>query len=331
MIHRMLAKTGEWSSKIARAAGDYTPSGLLKSGDKINIAPYLDQHFISKLLPYETYHPETSLFINKISAGFILETTPLIGSSEEIENILSSIITDILPAHADMQFLLIASPKVGNALDAFERARSGNKMFAWLAKKRTDYLRKGAFDSISRNSSLMIRNFRLLISVSIPLSHDYEGELMGLRDDLQSSLQSINMNSQTLNAEDFLSVVSDLITPTRALYPNQVQWNELDSLALQLTHPEWRMQVKADSINFASDEEAVEACCLTVREFPNKATQWKVTENLGQLFNATLQIPCPFVVSFTIRKMDSEKSRADSQIKVMSKESTAKSPLSKFN
>lgn len=330
MIHRMLAKTGEWSSKMAKAAGDYTPSGLLQSAGKVNITSTFDQHFISKLLPYESYQPETSLFINKKSAGFILETTPLIGSSEEIENILSSIITDILPAHADMQFLLIASPKVGNALDAFERSRSGNQMFAWLAKKRTDYLKKGAFDSISRNTSLMIRNFRLLISVSVPQSHDDEGELIGLRDDLQSSLHSINMRSETLNAQEFLSVVSDLITPTRSLYPNQVQWNEFDSLALQLTEPEWRMQVKPDSINFASDEVSIEACCLTVREFPHKATQWKVTENLGQLFNATLQIPCPFVVSFTIRKMDSETSRTDSQFKVMNKESTAKSPLAKF-
>ena len=330
MIDRIAALSSEWGSKIADAVGDFTPAGLLKSAGKANVASHYDHHFVSKLLPYETYDPETSLFINKTSAGFILETTPLIGSSEEIENILSSIVTDILPPNSDMQFLLIASPKVGNALDAFEKERSGSEMFAWLAKKRTDYLKKGAFDSISRNSSLMIRNFRLLISVSVVQSHDYEGELMGLRDDLQSSLQSINMNSHTINAEDFLSVISDLITPTRDLHPNHIQWNELDSLSLQLTHPEWRMQVKSDSINFASDEESVEACCLTVREFPNKATQWKVTENLGQLFNATLQIPCPFVVSFTIRKMDNEKSRADSQINVMSKESTAKSPLSKF-
>lgn len=330
MIDRLIAISSEWSGKIANVVGDYTPAGLLKSTNKTSVASHYDHHFVSKLMPYETYHPETSLFINKRSAGFILETTPLIGSSEEIENILSSIVTDILPVNADMQFLLIASPKVGNALDAFERARSGNAMFAWLAEKRTDYLKRGAFDSISRHSSLMIRNFRLLISVSVPLAHDYEGELIGLRDDLQSSLQSINMRSESLNAQDFLSVMSDLITPTRSIYPNQVQWNELDSLALQMTQPEWRMQVKSDSIHFSSDEEAVEACCLTVREFPHKATQWKVTENLGQLFNSTLQIPCPFVVSFTIRKIDNEKSRADSQIKVMSKESTAKSPLAKF-
>lgn len=330
MLERMINKANEWGSKVANLVGDFTPAGVMKSANQPSVAAYFDHHFIAKLLPYETFDPETGLFINKKSIGFILETSPLIGSSEEIENILSSIITDIFPPNADLQFLLIASPKVGNALDAFEEARSGSEMFAWLAKKRTDYLKKGAFDSISRNQSLMIRNFRLLISVSMPAAHDVEGALIGLREDLESSLQSINMRSARLDAPAFLSTVSDLITPTRSIYPENSRWNEHDSLSLQLTNPEWRMQVKSDSINFASEYESVETCCLTIREYPHKATQWKVTENLGQLFNATLQIPCPFLVNFTIRKLDNEKSRADSQFKVMNRESTAKSPLAKF-
>lgn len=330
MLERVKNKANEWGSKVANLVGDFTPAGVMKSANQPSVAAYFDHHFIAKLLPYETFDPETGLFINKKSIGFILETSPLIGSSEEIENILSSIITDIFPPNADLQFLLIASPKIGNALDAFEEARSGSEMFAWLAKKRTDYLKKGAFDSISRNQSLMIRNFRLLISVSMPAAHDVEGALIGLREDLESSLQSINMRSARLDAPAFLSTVSDLITPTRSIYPETCRWNEHDSLSLQLTNPEWRMQVKSDSINFASEDESVETCCLTIREYPHKATQWKVTENLGQLFNATLQIPCPFLVNFTIRKLDNEKSRADSQFKVMNRESTAKSPLAKF-
>lgn len=331
MINRLLEATNKWSEKVAAMMGDLTPAGVSKSFGRSKMATYFDHHFISKLLPYESYDPETSLFINKSSAGFILETNPLIGSSEEIENILTSIITDIMPPHADIHFLLWASPKIGNALDAFENARSGNETFAWLAKKRTDYLKNGAFDSISRYGSIMMRNFRIFISVSVPkYNHDYQGELVGLRDDIQSSLQSINMQSETLNANAFKSMMMDIITPAQTIYPSDSQWNDLDSLSLQLTDPEWCMQVKSDSINFSSETESVEACCLTIREFPQKSTQWKVTENLGQLFNATLQIPCPFMVSFSVRKVDSEKARTGTQFKVMNRESTARSPLAKF-
>ena len=53
-------------------------------------------------------------------------------------------------------------------------------------------------------------------------------------------------------------------------------------------------------------------------------------ENLGQLFNAALQIPCPFVVSFHVRPEDIEKSAAKAQMRFMNKDSTAKSPFAKF-
>src|SRR5262249_48963003 len=54
------------------------------------------------------------------------------------------------------------------------------------------------------------------------------------------------------------------------------------------------------------------------------------TESIGQLFNDALQIPCPFVITFSIRALDLEKSSAIAQMKFMNKDSTARSPLAKF-
>lgn len=314
---------------IARWLGDDSPE--VKPLNKKNLNALLDHHFLFRLLPYETFDPETSLFVNKKSIGFILETTPLLGSSEEVENILTSVVTDILPAHVDLQFLLWASPKIAPLLEAFESARSKSELFTWLAKKRTDHLKQGAFKSLSGYGSMLLRNFRTFIVVSIPKKQmDTTDELIGIRDDIESSLQSINVGSRVLDAQQFISTFFDIITPTNNLYPHDCTWNEFDSLSQQLTHPEWRMRVKSNSLLFTSEDEAIETHCLTVREYPQKATQWKTTENLGQMFNATLQIPCPFLVSFSIRKINQEKALADSQFKTMNRESTAKSPLSKF-
>jgi conjugal transfer ATP-binding protein TraC len=290
-----------------------------------------DHHMLSSLLPYETYDVESSIYVNKKSVGFILETSTLIGSSEEVENILSSVITDTLPSTADMQFLFWASPKIEPILDAFQAIRSKNETFAWLAQKRVDYLKNGAHESLSSFGSLLLRNFRLFITVSMPKKYgDSHAELIGLRDDLESSLKSINMSNKRIDAQEFLSTFSDLIIPTSDLSPSVIRWNELDSLALQLTNPEWKLSVNADSLIFSSEHEKVDVRCLTVREFPQKATQWKVTENIGQLFNATLQIPCPFLVSFSLRKINQEKAITSTQITSMNRESTAKSPLAKF-
>jgi conjugal transfer ATP-binding protein TraC len=331
MFENLMNASRTFSRKVAHYFGDETPRGMSDTPVHERIDLLFNHHVLSSLLPYETFDPETSLFVNKKSIGFVLETTPLLGSSEEIENILTSVITDSLPATVDIQFLLWASPKIGPTLDAFEVARSKNEIFTWLAKKRTDYLKKGAYSSLSQHGSLLLRDFRTFIVVSTQKKQaDNTGELIGLRDDIESALQSIHIGSRVMNAQSFLSMMFDLITPTSDLYPHDFAWSELDSLASQLTHPEWKLQVKRDALLFSSRDEAMEAHCLTVREYPQKATQWKTTENLGQLFNATLQIPCPFLISFSVRKVNHEKALTDSQLKTMNKESTAKSPLAKF-
>lgn len=331
----MFERWVEWKDclgeKVAKWVGDTSPKGVTQSPDRNKINRLFDHSFLSSLLPYETYDPDTSLYSNKKSIGFMLEGIPLMGSSEEIETILSSILTDILPPTCDLQFLLWASPKIEPVLDAFQKARSKNETFSWLAQKRVDHLRKGAYESLSSFGSHLVRDFRLFIVVSMAKKHaDRTSELIGLRDDLTSSLKSINMPTRSIQVTEFLSILSDLMTPSRDLKPTITPWNELDSLSLQLTNPEWCMEVHPHSLLFLSEEEKVDVRCLTVREFPAKATQWKVTENIGQLFNATLQIPCPFLVSFSIRKIDQEKAFTRSQLTVMNRESTAKSPLAKF-
>ena len=143
-----------------------------------------------------------------------------------------------------MQFLLWASPKIAPILDAFETARSKNETFAWLAKKRTDYLKKGAYASLSNFGSLLIRNFRTFIVVSALKKDMDANDLIGLRDDIESSLKSINISSRVLNAQQFISTFFDIILPSKNLYPHDFKWNEFDSLASQLTDPEWRLRVK---------------------------------------------------------------------------------------
>ncbi len=330
MLNHLRAISEKLGYTISSMIGDETPRHDNYSGKSKYAYQLLDHNFISHLLPYDMFDTETSLFINKKSLGFILQTTPLLGSSEDVENILTSVITDILPSNVDMQFLLWASPKIGPVLDAFESARSKNETFAWLAKKRSDYIKKAAFSSISQFGSMLIRDFRTFITVSSLKNESTMEDLIGLRDDIQSSLQSINVGSQVVDAQNFISIFSDMITPTTDLYPNSHTWNELDNLSMQLTNPEWRMRVKPNSLLFNSTEEAMEVHCLSVGEYPQSATQWKTIENLGQLFNATLQIPCPFLISLSLRKVQQEKAFNGAQFKSMHNESAVKSPLAKF-
>lgn len=331
----MLANAQKWfdkmGHKISRWVGDEKSLNATQSTDRNTLQSYASHHVLSHLLPYETYDPESSLFVNKKSCGFMLEATTIIGSSEETENILASFITDSLPSTVDVQFLLWASPKIGPILDAFEQVRSNHDIVKWLSKKRTEFLKRGAYESLSRYGSYLIRNFRLFIVVSQATNNtDRFSELIALRDDLVSALRSINIASHVVGADEFISLLSDFIAPKHSIYPTVHRWNEFESLSQQIADSEWNIEVKPNALLFSSENEKVEARCLSVREFPQKATQWKMTENLGQLFNSTLQIPCPFLVSFSLRKIEQDKAVAQAQLKFMNRESTAKSSLAKF-
>jgi conjugal transfer ATP-binding protein TraC len=234
MMERISEYMNNISAKFSKFAGDVLPHGLGNKPTASVVKQLFDHHMISGLLPYEMYDEETSLFINRRSRGFILEVSTLIGSSEEIENILSSIITDSLPHTVDMQFLLWASPKIKPILDGFSAYRSKNEMFSWLANKRVNYLQEGSKKSLSSFGSLLLRDFKLFITVSVlKKQEDGESLLISLRDDLESSLKSINMASKRINAQEFISIFSDIVSPSSDISPSEFRWNELDSLATQ--------------------------------------------------------------------------------------------------
>ena len=135
-------------------------------------------HSLSQLLPYESYDPETAIFYNKKSVGFILEAAPLTGIQESDIKILSTLIADSLPNDCDLQFLLWASNKIGPILDEFVACRTKNnensilntQIINWLAEKRRDFLKRGTMKSLSKNTQLLLRDFKLYLILSFPLT-----------------------------------------------------------------------------------------------------------------------------------------------------------------
>ncbi len=304
-----------WSARIAGWLGESQSVGVEQHNPVFSAAlsDLLAQCPLSSLLPYETYDPDSQIFINKRSCGWMLEVAPLTGATPQTVEILGSLLTDVLPVNADCQCLLWASDKIGSAIDQFaaERSQAG-ETFAWLAQKRAEFLKQGTLNSLTHSGSYILRDFRLFLIVSIPLKEltaDTQS-LIRLREDFVSSLNSLQMATRPIPITHFISLLTDLLNPSRTCYPAQQRWNEYDALAKQVTDPEYRCQVYEDHLTLSkSDEETWAVQCFSVRDFPESVGLWQIGENLGQLFNAALQIPCPFAVSFHIRPEDSRKIR----------------------
>lgn len=330
----MLEKLSAISHKIAAMVGDRIQFGVKTQSRKVESVVEDSAHYVTlaSLLPYDVYDPETGLFYNKRSAGFVLEASPLLGANEETVNILASVLTDVIPKNVDLQFILWGSDKIGETLDAFEKERSGRgEIFEWLAKKRSEFLKEGAYKSLTHQGQFILRDFRFFISLSSAASAGQGAdEWVRLREDVMSSLKSIQIHSQSVSADEFISVVTDLLHPSCNVYPTRQRWNPYDSLSLQVTDPEYFIRVERDKIQFENADDVWEARALSVKEFPQSMAQWRMMDSIGQLFNTSLQIPCPFVISLSVRLIDQEKANMSVQFASLKKEKSAKSQLAKF-
>jgi len=348
----MLEKLSAIGEKLSHYFGGLKNTTSMKAVDNEAIEVLFDVQTLYGLLPYREFDDTCDIFMNKHSMGFMLELSPLLGADEDTVNILSNLLVDVIPDHVDGQFLQYLSPKIAPIVDSFKDVRSGqSETRDWLAAKRAEFLKKGALASLSKNGSFMVRDIRLFLSLSLPVKHEDEDKisLIELRDDIESSLKSLNIQTQRLGARDFINVMRDMLYPTPDLTPSHSPWNEMEELSNQLLSPEFSFEILPDKLVVKQlkepqetelsntsvtdnqlDETTWEIRVLSVQDFPETMAQWKMTDAIGAMFNNSQQVPCPLIVSMNFRTISREKSMSTAQIKVGAGDSKAKTNYAKF-
>lgn len=266
-----------------------------------------------KEFPYEAYDPANELFYNHRSQGFILEAIPFTGANQETINLLVSLLIDVIPKDAVIQFYLWGSNKVGSPFDRFIENRSQQgEIFKWLATKRIEYLKEGILKSLINTDDYLLRDIRLFISFSVPVNgqEDRELELIKIRKNIVTSLKSINTYAESLPIEEFLSVLLNILHPNSSNYLQDKNWNRYESIDKQLISLESELNIYDDHILAKYEEELWEIRSLSVTDTPKSISQWQMTHSIGHLFNTALQVPCPFVLSLAVKTLDGSKSKA---------------------
>ncbi|MBA3814869.1 MAG: TraC family protein, partial [Alphaproteobacteria bacterium] len=176
---------------------------------------FLSSYSLSEILPYRSFEPETQLFINRSSVGFVIETLPLVGCGEDIPRQLTGLFQHAFPLGSNFQCLLLASPRIGLALNTWEQARTGypfnghsfsglplkgtSEVLEELAKERVGYMKQL---SMGRG----VRTFRLILSYSEPshLVQSFE-DILALREQILTTLKGWGLPVKVWHAEDLLS------------------------------------------------------------------------------------------------------------------------------
>jgi conjugal transfer ATP-binding protein TraC len=273
---------------------------------------------IAQVLPYRSWDELNQLFVNQNSIGFALELTPLIGATDDSVKLLAGLITDGIPPGWSVQVINWASPRIGDVLErwAAPRQQTGG-IFEEIARRRSDYLGPGAYDSLLPSAPYLLRKFRVIFTVAAPRDQKLtsQDDMLACRQAVVGTLSSVQIKSQLMQPADLINFVAELLQQDGGLYPFTHEYRPLDPISAQITSGEQYIRHTPTGLSLGR-----QTCrAYTVAAYPDYFTQWQANRLCGDPDNEQLRMPTAFLTVFNMRiKEDS----ANAQLKLKSLRAT---------
>ncbi len=284
---------------------------------------------ISDLLPYRSFDEINRVFINENSVGFVLEASPLIGATDEVIDTLSGMFNDAIPEGCTIQFINFASPKIGETFDAWKAPREiQGGIYKKLAEKRVAYFKSANHKSIFNSSAFTLKNFRLIISVSLSIEKGASGDIIkkigdvvsgvnqgeknnlrevinditSFREKFATTLRTAGIPSTDMMPEDLINFLDEILNFNVLTHKKRLDYDPLQAINRQIVDPENLLKIDRDQITiFADDEDKkMHMRCFSVRNFPKQWAQWQCRDLIGDYFQDLRRMEYPFITSFAV-------------------------------
>jgi conjugal transfer ATP-binding protein TraC len=303
---------------------------------------YFQSHSLADLLNYDAFDAETKLYHNALHApfidpksvpksyGFILEIPPSPGASDEMARILLGLFSQQYMTGTTIQICLYGSPEIKPALDYWIDARKPGSIYQRMAKRRAEYLLQGVRKSLFRDSVYLLRNFRITLSVMMPGEPDDHdiNDALSLRDSITGVLRSAGYPATVVSPPRLLNLLDEIVNPAKMGDFKELAVNYDDAVPL-------REQVLSRETNIQMDKDGIvmgdkSVRCLSVKDYPKEWSLARMMDFVGDFFQETLQMPCPFVSTLAIQIPDNEAMRRLVTLKSSRAIQTSDSPMAKF-
>jgi conjugal transfer ATP-binding protein TraC len=300
--------------------------------------PPLGLDMLSSFLPWRVYDDQHRLFVNRQSSGFVLEIPPLVGADDRTGDILAQFLQEGMPKGTNLQILSWCGPRVAPRIGAWYVPRyEAAPFYRHMARYRVDHLLAGVWTSLSKDAPFFVREFRVVISVSIPnaasVSRD---ELVAVREGLSSVLRSIGIEVKELGPVELIALVDDLTSPTTSCEDEASTYSELDPIAeqsvrrdIELHIEEARLQLRTERYRPVGEDldgnpeigevfpDHFDIRHFSVRNYPTRWAPWECARLIGDLFTDKLRLPCPTASYLCLIYPDEEAAQARAGMKVL--------------
>jgi conjugal transfer ATP-binding protein TraC len=336
------------------APADAVPRALL---DEIARIPRL-----TGILPYLGWLPAEKLFVldqgsfggkAELQLGFCIETLPQTGSNEEMERVLVSLFMSCPPG-TGIQISLYASPHILPTLRAqadrlavdrdagadsprHPTARRNRNIFRVLARRRIAHYLKGIGDSLFPHQTYLLRDYRCVISMTLPLDPGIPADIeeaIRIRESARATLRSAHLPGSDWHPDDLLNFVADFFDHERLFgraADKSLDYDERRPLRDQVSHPEVAAALADHCVKLRKAGGAETALqCFSVRQYPKYYRLGNMGALIGDYYQLALAIPCPFLVTLGAVILDYESARARAQMKAARATQAAGSYMARF-
>ena len=289
---------------------------------------FKDYQKICELFPYESFDEKHQLFFNKDSVGFVLETPPLVGASEEMQKEVSGLFQHSLPVESSLQVILWADPHIGHFLENWEAVRKGSLMEN-LSQRRAAYLEKMAFHSPLSPYSL--RNLRCFLSFSQKRAESaLELEAISrLQNQLKTTLEMLGLPVLVWTPDELINTVSNIVNiDSNNTKPFKKRYDPLQKIANQLQMPDTNLVVTENGVHLRFN--SVQVKTYQAIQAPQVWSLHAMGQLIGDADRDVAQIPCPFIIHYGVHipKQEWLKDKVISKTGYVEKQ--AESPIGKY-
>ena len=272
-----------------------------------------ERYSLANIFPYESYDPETKLYYNHDTVGFMLDVNPATGLGFRELKILNQFFMQQHRSDALIQISLIADSNIDPILTPWSNIKNNSKdtpnheIFAALAQSRIDYFLKGKWDSLFTDQAFLLRDFHLIISYTIPGDHDLSEEdfnyLSKTREAIQGTMKSAKMESRALTPDRFINILSSILNPTTEPRP-ALEYDDHNLIASQIVDPDTAVLIDAGAGSFVHQNKAYTMLPFFVKQYPQHWAGFNNNKLIGDPLNNILRLPCPFILTLTVNIPD---------------------------
>lgn len=258
-------------------------------------------YHLSDFLPYKWYDDESGLFISEKQVGFVLNTMPLVGNSENMQKELSNIFTQILPEDSSIQTILYADKNIGKILNEYVQTRDhAIPVMKKLAKRRAKHLSQLAIKS--HLYPYVLRDFKCYMSVCIDIKTSLKStikKVQSIRTQIIATLNVVGVNSRVMNATELLRFLDGIFNADFSnIDASYKKWNKFDPINDQVIDHDTSIQVEEDLLRVGKSETEIKT--FTVSSYPPEWTLSQMADLIGDMFRDSRQFPCPFLIHYGV-------------------------------